>query len=104
MSSVVNAGTLTVGAGATTNIWGIVGGGTGPSRVYVRTTSTGVLVGGSDLVNSGSGYELLQNKEYVLDIRPRDSSFPSNADEWSLNVKNTTGSAVTVSYLALPLP
>jgi hypothetical protein len=103
MSSVVNANTITVGANATTNVWGITGAGTGPSRVIVRTTSTGVLVGGSDLISNGYGYELLPNKEYTFDLRFREGQFPSSGDEASLNVKNTNGSSVTVSYLALPL-
>jgi hypothetical protein len=103
MASVVNANTITVGAGSTTNIWGITGSGTGPSRVIVRTASTGVLVGGSDLINLGYGFELLPNKEYTFDLRPRDTSFPTSGDEGSLNVKNTNGSSVTVSYIALPL-
>lgn len=103
MSSIVNANTITIGSGAVTGLWGVVGTGTGPSRVIVRTASAGVLVGGADLVSSGYGFELLPNKDYTFDLRPRDTSFPTTGDEWSLNVKNTTGSSVTVSYLALPL-
>lgn len=105
MAAIVNAATLTVGAGATTNMLNAGATNPGPSHLIIRTTSTGVLVGGKDLDQSGNafGFELVANKEYAFDLRPIFRENPTDSAEGTFYVKNTTGSSVSVSVIATPL-
>lgn len=101
MANVVNAATMTVGANTCTNILNVHANNPGPSRVTLRTSSSGVKIGGQDLDVSGTnyGFELLPNVEYTFDIRQIYGQWTTSSAEGTLYVRNTNGSSVTVSVI-----
>jgi hypothetical protein len=94
----VEAATQTVGNGASTSLFGLLGSGQpGAIKMVVRTPATGVYVGGSG-VSTSQGFPLLADTDYTFILRPTVGNTTSAAH--ALNVYNNSGSSASVSWIA----
>ena len=104
MADVIFSGTLNIGAGATTNIAGVTGSYAALSlHVLLRTPDTGILVGGSHLGGSASGYELIPNREYHFDLRSMGNDFPTSSEGQVYAMNNNSSGSATISFVATAL-
>lgn len=94
----IQAHTVSVAANGTESFGGPLD---GPATLRVRVPVSGVFVGGTDLFNSPSaanGFELNANQEYVFELSPT-ARLNNSVTEYQVHVWNSTGSAVSVSYV-----
>lgn len=96
MATVIQAATNTLGNNATDALPGVSTG--VPIKILLRTTSSGMYVGGSGIVGVSTGYELNANQEYEFILYPSPELLAASAD-YALNIMNLSGSSQTYSYV-----
>lgn len=94
-SYVVTAGTLSFSAANSQQ--NLPGASSGPARLVVRANDPGVFIGGDGMGSGlpGSGFELVQDREYVFDLVP----VVGTGQETGVYVAIALAGAVTVSYV-----
>lgn len=94
----VEAGTITVGSGSTTNVGLSLGGGDSRAlKFLIRTSDQDVFLGNSGVSSASTGYELVPDKEYEILVRATVGNSSGAAN--GVNVYNGGASSASLSYL-----